>query len=101
MRLEIGRTENVAGTSHGMDELRLAPATTDLAAQPADMRLDDVGLGIEVKIPHALEQHCARDHAIGMTHEKLQEAELARLEIDPHAAACHHAFQQVEFEIAN
>src|ERR1700754_3767572 len=43
-------------------------ALIELGAQPADMALHDTGLRIEVNVPHVLEQHRARDDAIGVAH---------------------------------
>ena len=57
----------VAGVAHGMDE-RHVERPVDLGPQPADMGLDDTGLGIEMKVPDAFQKHGAGDHAAFAAH---------------------------------
>jgi len=45
---------------------RLALGRPELRAQAADVRLDDVGLWIKMKVPHGFEQHCARHDSVGV-----------------------------------
>jgi hypothetical protein len=40
----------------------------DLGAQPADMHVDHIGLGIEMIFPHAFQQHGTGHHLTGMAH---------------------------------
>ena len=53
-----------------------------LRAQPRDMHVDDIGLRIEMIVPDVLEQHGARHHLAGMSHQIFEQAEFARLQID-------------------
>src|SRR5262245_30420249 len=92
-------TQGVPGAAHRVDQLR--PALVDLAAQPADVALDDVGLRIEMKIPDVLQKHGPRHHATGVAHQVLEQLELARLEVDARAGARHRALDQVELEIGD
>ena len=52
-------------------------------------------------VPHLLQQHGARHHLAGVPHEKLKQAELARLKIDLLSVAMHRPPQQIHFEPAN
>ena len=82
-----------------MDEFRIPAATGNLSAQSANMALDDIGLGIEVKLPDALQQHRARHDAVGMAHKKLKQQEFPGLKIDAFATARYAAPQQVELHV--
>ena len=75
--------------AHGLDQR--GAAAVDLAAQPTDVRLDDVGLRIEMVFPHLFEQHLARDKPALGAHQEFEQAELARLEVDRVYAAAHGA----------
>ena len=75
-------------------------AAVDLAAQPADVRLDDVGLRIEMVLPDLFEQHLARDEPALGAHQEFEQPELARLKVDRLSAAAHGAGDEVHFEIA-
>ena len=74
-------TDHVSGAAHGMQQ-RLVEALVDLAAQPRDVHVDDVGLRVEVVVPHVLEQHGARHHLAGVLHQVFEQAEFARLQRD-------------------
>ncbi len=64
------------------------------------MDVHDVGLRIEVKIPHVLEQHGARHDLTGVAHQVFQQAEFARLQQNVLAVARDFAFQPVHLQIA-
>src|SRR3569623_1652220 len=86
--------DQIPGAAHGMDHV--APTLTgkpgvQLRAQPADMRLDEVGLGVEMEIPHPLEQHGAGDDAPGIAHQLLEQGEFAQLQLDALPGAAHLA----------
>ena len=68
-----GARSDVAGAAHGMDAARLGEALVDLGAQAADMRLDDVGLGVEVVVPDPLQQHGAGHHLAGVAHQVFEQ----------------------------
>jgi hypothetical protein len=80
---------------------RLGEALVDLLSQPAHMHVDDVGLRVEMIVPHIFEQHRARHHLAGVSHEEFEQAEFARQELDVLRAASHAARQQVHLEIAD
>ena len=80
----------VAAAAHSVDQLA-AVRPVDLGAQPRDVRLDYAGLRLEMEAPHPLEQHRARQHAALVAHQHLEQAELARLQIDHIRAARHLA----------
>ena len=71
----------------------------DLAAQPAHVDVDHVGLRVEVIAPDVLEQHRARDHLAGVAHEVGEQGELPRLQGDLAARAAHHPGEQVDLEV--
>ena len=83
-----------------MDELDLE-VPVDLGAQPAHMGLDHGGPGVEVEVPDMLEQHGPRHHPAGVAQQILQQAELARLQVDRPALPGHRPLQQVHLEIAH
>src|ERR1035438_6984705 len=49
----LGSLDHIADTAHGLDEL-LRVAVVNLAAQVADVDVDDVGQPVVVHIPHVL-----------------------------------------------
>src|SRR5437870_1035585 len=63
-RTSGGLAEAVAGAANGVEQ-RLGEALVDLLAQAADVNVDHVGPGIEMVVPHALEQHGARNDLFG------------------------------------
>ena len=92
--------KSIARATHGLQH-RMIEIFIDFAAQAADLYVDDIGLRVEVIIPHIFQQHSARDHLSGVTHEVFQQAKLARLQINALAFTGNFAFQQIEFQIAN
>src|SRR5271166_6312882 len=61
----------------------------ELAAQVADLDVNDIGLGHEFEIPHILEQHCPGHDLAGSAHEIFQEPEFSRQQIDRLAVGPH------------
>src|SRR6202158_3282393 len=90
----IGRTEAIPGAAHGVDQLG-RKAAVDLAAQAADMGLDDIGLRVEVKFPDVLQQHSAGDDAAGVAHEIFEKLELLRLQLDALPGARDAALEEI------
>ena len=74
-------------------------AMIELGAQPADVALHDAGLRIEVNVPHVLEQHAARDDAIGIAHQILEQTKLLRQQLDLPAGASQRPLQQIHFQV--
>src|SRR5581483_11958375 len=58
--------EDIAHTSHGPDQRRLSGAIY-LTAEPVNMHVDHVCLGLNPHAPHLVENHRARDHAARIT----------------------------------
>src|SRR5690242_3686996 len=58
----------IAGVANGVDQRRIE-GSIDLRAQAADVRFNHAGLRIKMKIPDALEQHCAGDDAALVAHQ--------------------------------
>ena len=71
----------------------------DLAAQPAHMDVDHVGLGVEVVAPDMLQQHRARHHLARVAHEVGQQVELTRLQGDLAAGTPHRAGEQIQLQV--
>jgi hypothetical protein len=57
----------------------------------ADMRIDDVGLRIEVIIPDILEQHGPRHDLTGVAHQEFEKFEFPRLQLNSAITARHLA----------
>src|SRR5579863_8992637 len=72
-RLATG-TEHVARSSDGVDQRR-REAAIDFAAQAADLHIDDVGLRIEMAVPHCFEQHGAGDDLALVAHQISEQAQ--------------------------
>src|SRR5882757_9442757 len=69
VRNSLGRcTETIACAAYGMNQWTGA-LLIDLSAQPADVRLDYVGVWVEVKVPYVLQQHRASHDLIDVLHQ--------------------------------
>src|SRR5436190_3813129 len=93
-------TDTEPDTADGMDE-RIGLLAVDLAADTPDIDVDDVGGGIEVKIPDVLQQQCARHDLALVANEVFENLKFARQELDIAPAARHRARNEVELEIAD
>jgi CheY-like chemotaxis protein len=67
----------VAHPAPGLDHL---PA--ELAAEPGDEHVDDVGSGIEIVAPRVREQLLTAEDLVRVAHERLEQRELARRQVD-------------------
>jgi hypothetical protein len=61
--------------------------------------IDDIGLGIEMVVPHLLQQHGPGHDLTAVTHEVLEQAELPGLQLDLSPGAPDPARQQVHLQI--
>src|SRR5262249_25816097 len=86
--------------AHGMDQ-RIGLMIVDLAPHPPDVNVDNVGVRIEMQVPHVLQQHRARDRSPLVADQILEYLELARQQIEGAAAALARARDEVELEIAD
>ena len=73
--------EDIADAAHGVEELGLE-VLVDLLAQPVHEDVDGVGAGVEAVVPHVRHDHGLRHHLAGMTHQVLEQRELARAQFD-------------------
>src|SRR3954470_19273907 len=78
---------------------RFFEAVVELAAEAADVDVDDVGAGIEMIVPNLLEKHGPGDHAPLVAGEIFEQQIFARLEVELLAVALHRAGQGVNLEI--
>src|SRR5262245_16646819 len=78
----LGRINRVADTPDGLDE-RHFERPVHLRPDATDMGFDDAGARVEIEVPDLFEQHRARNHLAGVTHQVFQEAKFARLQLDP------------------
>src|SRR5262245_55872840 len=100
VRLKTSATivDAIAGTPGRVDQV-VGERPINLGAQPRNVSLDDAGLGIEMEVRDALEQHRPGHDAPLVAHEKLEQPELARLQVDRLAGAANRAAYEVHFEI--
>src|SRR3569623_3179646 len=70
-------TEAISIAADGVDQW-IGLGIVDLAADAADIDVDDVGGGVEMQVPDVLEQHRARDDPALVAHEKIALMKLAR-----------------------
>src|SRR6516164_9157301 len=75
----LRRLEHEADAAHRLDQ-RQREIAVDLVAQATDLHVDDVGLRVEVVVPHRFEQHAARDDLALVAYEIFEQAEFARLQ---------------------
>src|SRR5258708_11249707 len=78
----------IAKPPHGVDEFALE-RIVDLGPQPADVDVDDVGVAVEVDVPHLLGDVGPRQRLAGMLGEQRQEHELLRRQVDRLSRARH------------
>src|SRR5439155_13199589 len=86
----------VAGAAHGLDR-----AVPDLAPQPPHVDVDDVRARLVGDVPGVLDQLEAGENLAGPSHQRLEERELLRREVDLGVAAAHLAARGIESEAAD
>src|SRR5689334_16719506 len=74
----LTRAKNIAYTTQGVDEFA-GEVFVDLVAQAAHQHVDDVCLRIETVVPQTLQQEGLRKRFSFVSHQLLQQRELARL----------------------
>src|SRR5919199_1157498 len=94
----ISGSEDIAHAANRVQQLVLE-RPIDLLAKAAHEHVDDVGLWIEVVLPHVRQDHRLRHDAPGIAHQVLEEREFARPKLDRLAGARDAARQQIEHEI--
>jgi hypothetical protein len=68
---------------------RIGLLTIHLAADAADIDVNDVGRGIEMKIPDVLQQQRSGDYAPFMPNQILEQLKLSRQELDLSTGSAH------------
>ncbi len=96
----LGRADDIAGPPDGVQQGPIE-APVDLGAQPGDVGLHDVGLGVEVEVPDLLQQHGARHDLSGVAHQVFEDLQLLRQQFDALAGARDVAAQQIDLEVAD
>src|ERR1035438_8345450 len=91
----LGSLKQVAEAAHGLDEL-LRVAVVDLAAQVADVDVDDVGEAVVIHIPDVLDDHGAAEGAALVAHHVFEDAKFLRGEVDGFDAADNLAADAIE-----
>src|SRR6201996_5709565 len=100
VRSSLGRNaEGISDAPYGLDEF-VGVATVHLRSQATYVRLDDIRIGIEMKIPDIFEKHGPGDNASLVTHEIFQQLELPRLQFDFLALTADRALDEIHFNAA-
>src|SRR5256885_10701595 len=100
LRVLARSTETVPDTAHRVDQ-RIGLLAVDLAADAPDIDVDDIGRGIEMKIPDVLQQHCPGYDAALVANQILQKLKLSRKKKNFLAASAGGPRHQVDREIAD
>src|SRR5271154_6409317 len=74
-------TDAESDAADGMDE-RVVLLIVHLAADPPDIDIDDVGGGVEMEIPHVLQQHGSGNDLTLIANQVFENLELARQQFD-------------------
>lgn len=90
----------VAFAPYRFDQLALK-ASIDLCAQATHMSLDDIGFGIEVKLPDSFEKHGSRDHSVSVFHQEFEKPKLRGLQVDGFSSARDGTAQLIDLEVAH
>src|ERR1700741_3491302 len=93
-------TEAKPDTTDRVNE-RIGLGCVDLATHAPDIDIDDVGGGIEMQVPHVLQQHRPGYNLAFVADQIFEQLELARQEIDFAPAAAHDARHEIKLEITD
>src|SRR5262249_36869006 len=74
-------TDTISNSAHGMDQ-GIGLLTINLAANATKIDVDDIGCGIEVKVPYVLQQHGARHDLALIADEIFKHLEFTRQKLD-------------------
>src|SRR3990172_11620383 len=94
------RLQTVAMTAHSLEQ-GLAPGRIDLAPEPRDIDVDDIGERVFAVAPDLVEDTGAGEDPAGRTHQQLEDSELLGRELDGIAAAPYFEQLPIENEIGN
>ena len=93
-------TDTKPDAADGMDKWIGLPSI-DLAADSSDIHIDDIGHGIEMKVPYMLKQHRPRDNLALVADQVFEKLKFSRQQVDLPARAAHRSRHEVEFEITD
>src|SRR5271156_524453 len=99
-RVSARSTDAESDATNGMNE-RIGLPIIDLAADAPDIDVDDVGRGVEMEIPHMLQQHRPRHDLALVANEIFEDLEFPGQQLDVAAATAHGSRHQVELEITD
>src|ERR1700722_1038636 len=86
-RLQLAQgVDRVADATNRADEFRLE-TFVDLAADLADVDVDDVGESLEGLVPHPVHDHSARQDPVRIQHQVFEQAVFLRTQLDALAGA--------------
>src|SRR5262249_5801172 len=95
VRVLVRSTEGVSDTANRMDQ-RIGLLAVDLATHAPDIDVDDIGGGIEVKVPDVLQQHRPGYDTAFVANQIFEKLEFAREKYDVLAAPAGGPRHQVE-----
>src|SRR5436305_14944787 len=72
----------------------------DFRSQSAEVCLNNIRLGVEMKLPNMFQQHRMSHHAVGIAHQIFEQTELPRKQLDGPPAAHYPATDQVHLKIS-
>src|SRR5690606_2748913 len=93
-------TEHIPRTPYGMEK-RASKVVIDLLAQATHVHVDHIGLGVEMVVPHVLEEHRTSDHLVAMAHKILEQAKFAGLDVKRTAGASHSPAGKIHFKVVD
>src|SRR5687767_6511222 len=92
--------EDIAHASNGLDQLLLV-RIIDLRSQPPHVHVDDVGLAVEIHVPHLLGDQRARQDFAGVSRQQTQQREFLGCQIQSLAGAMRFVLAEVDHQIAD
>src|SRR6185503_5037135 len=94
-----GRHESVAAPGDRCDEPRVTVVVLELHSEAADMAVDDVALGNEIRAPDRIQDLVSRDDAPASAREQVQEALLYPAEVDDRFSGPDLAIDDVDLHL--
>lgn len=92
--------QHIAHAAHGLDQARLE-ILIDLASQTPDRDLDDIGVAVEIHVPHLRGNQRARQHFTVAAHQQFQQAEFLGGQVNALPGPAGAPAQQVQFQIGH
>lgn len=80
---------------------RYISGAIDFQPQPADVRLNDGGFGIQLQVPDLLKEHRSCDDAAAIPQQDLKHTKFAWLQMDNLARPFDFPFDQIDFKVGN